>query len=133
MINEARLGYTRYNLAQFSLLDGHDYSTQFGMANIAVPGFPATDAYPYIYLGAGYLTGGSTYKPLYFKDRNWQIADNIILSGVGKHEFKFGADFRRLESNPNFSLFPTGFQYYGARWITTVRCTQRVAVTSRTC
>jgi hypothetical protein len=113
LINEARLGYTRYNLAQFSLLDGHDYSTQFGMANIAVPGFPATDAYPYIYLGAGYLTGGSTYKPLYFKDRNWQIADNIILSGVGKHEFKFGADFRRLESNPNFSLFPTGFQYYG--------------------
>jgi Carboxypeptidase regulatory-like domain/TonB dependent receptor len=112
-INEARLGYTRYNLAQFSLLDGHDYSTQFGMANIAVSGFPATDAYPYIFLGAGYLTGGSTYKPLYFKDRNWQIADNIILSGIGKHLFKFGVDFRRLKSNPNFSLFPTGYQYYG--------------------
>ena len=113
LINEFRLGYTRYNLAQFSLLDGHDYSTEFGMANIAVPGLPATDAYPYIYLGAGYLTGGSTYKPLFFKDRNWQIADSIILSGVGKHELKFGADFRRLKSNPNFSLFPTGFQYYG--------------------
>jgi hypothetical protein len=113
LVNEARLGYTRYNLAQYSLLDGTDYSTKFGMANIAVPGFPATDAYPYIYLGAGYLTGGSTYKPLYFKDRNWQIADNLTLSGVGKHEFKFGADFRRLKSNPNFSLFPTGFQYYG--------------------
>ena len=116
-INELRLGYTRYNLAQYSLLDGHDYSTQFGMGNIAVPGFPATDAYPYIYLGAGYLTGGSTYKPLYFKDRNWQLADNLILSGVGKHEFKFGADFRRLESNPNFSLFPTGFQYYGGAYL----------------
>jgi hypothetical protein len=113
LINEAKLGYTTYSLAQYSLLDGHDYSTEYGMANIAVPGFSATDAYPYIYLGAGYLTGGSTYKPLYFKDHNWQIADNIILSGVGKHEFKFGADFRRLKSNPNFSLFPTGFQYYG--------------------
>ncbi len=116
-INEVRLGYTRYNLAQYSLLDGHDYSTQFGMGNIAVPGFPATDAYPYIYLGAGYLTGGSTYKPLYFKDRNWQIADNLILSGVGRHEFKVGADFRRLKSNPNFSLFPTGFQYYGGAYL----------------
>lgn len=116
-INELRLGYTRYSLAQYSLLDGHDYSTQFGMANIAVPGFPSTDAYPYIYLGAGYLTGGSTYKPLYFKDRNWQLADNLILSGVGKHEFKFGADFRRLKSNPNFSLFPTGFQYYGGPYL----------------
>lgn len=112
-INEFRVGYTRYNLAQYSLLDGHDYSTQYGMSNIAVPGFAATDAYPYIFLGAGYLTGGSTYKPLYFKDRNWQFADNLTLSGVGKHQFKFGADFRRLKSNPNFSLFPTGFQYYG--------------------
>jgi len=116
-INETRLGYTRYGLAQYSLLDGHDYSTQFGMGNIAVPGFPSTDAYPYIYLGAGYLTGGSTYKPLYFKDRNWQLADNLILSGVGRHELKFGADFRRLTSNPNFSLFPTGFQYYGGPYL----------------
>lgn len=116
-INEARLGFTRYNLAQFSLLDGHDYSTQYGMANIAVPGFPATDAYPYIYLGAGYLTGGSTYKPLFFKDRNWQFADDLTLSGIGKHQFKFGADFRRLTSNPNFSLFPTGFQYYGGPYL----------------
>ncbi|HTS34779.1 MAG TPA: carboxypeptidase regulatory-like domain-containing protein [Candidatus Solibacter sp.] len=112
-VNEFRLGYTRFSLAQYSLLNGHDYSTQFGMANVAVSGFPSTDAYPYIYLGAGYLTGGSTYKPLYFKDRNWQFADNVTLSGIGKHTFKFGADFRRLVSNPNFSLFPTGFQYYG--------------------
>ncbi len=116
-INEIRVGYTRYNLAQYSVLSGHDYSTQFGMGNIAVPGYPATDAYPYIFLGAGYLTGGSTYKPLYFKDRNLQIADNVILSGVGKHEFKFGADFRRLNSYPNFSLFPTGFQYYGGAYL----------------
>jgi len=116
-LNEFRLGYTRYNLAQYSLLNGHDYSTQFGMTNIAVPGFPSTDAYPYIYLGAGYLTGGSTYKPLYFKDRNWQFADNLTLSGIGKHDLKFGADFRRLTSNPNFSLFPTGFQYYGGAYL----------------
>jgi len=116
-VNELRFGYTRYNLAQYSLLNGHDYSTQFGMNNISEPGFPATDAYPYIFLGAGYLTGGSTYKPLYFNDRNWQIADNLILSSIGRHEFKFGADFRRLTSNPNFSLFPTGFQYYGGAYL----------------
>ncbi|HEX3820515.1 MAG TPA: carboxypeptidase regulatory-like domain-containing protein [Candidatus Sulfotelmatobacter sp.] len=117
VVNEFRVGYTRFSLAQYSLLDGHDYSTQFGMANIAVPGFSSTDAYPYIYLGAGYLTGGSTYKPLYFKDRNWQFADNVTLSGLGRHTFKFGADFRRLVSNPNFSLFPTGYQYYGGAYL----------------
>jgi hypothetical protein len=115
-INEVRVGYTRYNLAQFSVLSGHDYSTQFGMGNIAVPGYASTDAYPYIFLGAGYLTGGSTYKPLYFNDRNLQIADNLILSGIGRHEFKVGADYRRLNSYPNFSLFPTGFQYYGGAY-----------------
>ena len=32
---------------------------------------------------------------------------------MGKHEFRFGTDFRRLNSHPNFSLFPTGFQEYG--------------------
>jgi hypothetical protein len=115
-INEARVGYTRYNLAQYSVLSGHDYSSQFGMGNIAVPGYASTDAYPYIFMGAGYLTGGSTYKPLYFKDRNLQIVDNLILSGIGKHELKFGADYRRLNSYPNFSLFPTGFQYYGGAY-----------------
>ena len=42
------------------------------------------------------------------------MSDNVTLSGVGKHEFRFGGDFRRLNSFPNFSLFPTGYQYYGA-------------------
>jgi outer membrane receptor protein involved in Fe transport len=113
LLNEFRFGFTHFNLAQYSLLNNDDLSTKYGVGNIAVPGYPATDSYPYIFLGAGYLTGGSTYKPLYFRDSNFQFADNVILSGVGKHEFKFGADVRLLNSHPNFSLFPTGFQYFG--------------------
>jgi hypothetical protein len=113
-INEARFGYTRYNIDQYSLLSGHDYSTQYGMGNVAVPGIAATDAYPYIDLYSGYFTGGSSYKPLLLQDHNVQISDNVILSGIGKHEFKFGGDFRRLNSYPYFTIFPTGFQYYGA-------------------
>lgn len=113
-INELRFGYTRYYLDQYSLLSGHDYSTKYGMGNIAVPGVAATDAYPYIDLYSGYFTGGSSYKPLLLQDHNVQISDNVTLSGVGKHEFKFGGDFRRLNSFPYFTIFPTGFQYYGA-------------------
>jgi hypothetical protein len=113
-INELRFGYTRYHIDQYSLLSGHDYSTQYGMGNIAVPGIAATDAYPYIDLYSGYFTGGSSYKPLLIQDHNIQISDNLVLSGVGKHEFKFGGDFRRLNSFPYFTIFPTGFQYYGA-------------------
>ena len=37
MLNEARFGYTRYSIDQYSLLDGHDYSTQYGMGNVGIP------------------------------------------------------------------------------------------------
>ena len=112
IVNEARFGYTRLREDLFSLLNGHDYSTQFGLGNIHVPGFPATDAFPFIFLGTGYVSGGSTFKPFLELDSNYQFSDNVTISSIGKHEFKFGGDFRRLNSNPNFSLFPTGFQFY---------------------
>lgn len=113
-INDARFGYTRYYISQYPLLQGQNLASQYGMGNVNIPGFPATYSYPYIQLYSGFFTGGSTYKPFYIRDRNLQISDNLILSSVGKHEFKFGGDFRRLNSFPNFSLFPTGYQYYGA-------------------
>jgi hypothetical protein len=112
IVNEARFGYTRLREDLFSLLNGHDYSTQFGLGNINVPGFPATEGYPFIFLGTGYLSGGSTFKPFLELDSNFQFSDNVTVSSVGKHEFKFGGDYRRLNSSPNFSLFPTGFQFY---------------------
>jgi hypothetical protein len=113
MANEARFGYTRLREDLYSLLNGHDYSTQYGAQNINVPGYPATQGYPYIYLGGeGYFTGGSTYKPFLELDSNYQFSDNMTMSSLGKHEVKFGGDFRRLNSNPNFSLFPTGYQFY---------------------
>ncbi len=113
-LNEARFGYTRYYINQYSLLSGHDYSTQYGMGNVGLPGFPSTFAYPYIQLYSGFFTGGSSYKPLLLQDHNVQITDNLILSGIGKHDFKVGGDFRRLHSYPFFTIFPTGYQYYGA-------------------
>jgi hypothetical protein len=113
-INEARFGYTRYYLNQYPLLQGQNLANQYGMANINVPDFPATYSYPYIQLYSGFFTGGSSYKPFHIRDHNWQLSDNVTLSGIGKHEFRFGGDFRRLNSFPNFSLFPTGYQYYGA-------------------
>jgi hypothetical protein len=112
--NEARFGYTRYYQNQYPLLHGQNLSNQYGMGNINEAGFPATYGYPYIQLYSGFFTGGSTFKPFYIRDHNWQLSDSLTLSGIGKHEFKFGADFRRLNSNPDFSLFPTGYQYYGA-------------------
>ncbi len=112
LLNEARFGYTRYSQNQYSLLDGHDYSTQYGVENIAVPGFPATDAFPWTFMGIGNAFGGSTYKPFLIRDSNYEAMDNVNLSQVGKHDLKFGGDFRRLTSSPNFSLFPTSFFFF---------------------
>lgn len=112
LLNEFRFGYSRYRLKQLSLLNGQNLADKYGIPDVNLPGFAATSGFPVVYLGDGYETGGSTYKPLYFLDSNFQFQDNIILSSGGKHEFKLGADFRRLNSHPIFNPFPTGFQYY---------------------
>lgn len=114
ILNEVRAGYSNYYQAQYSLLNGTDYSTKYGWGNVAVQGYPSTIGFPDLFLGAGYLAGGSSYKPFFINDQNWEINDNITVSQVGRHDLKFGAVFRRLNSHPSFSLFPTTYQYYGS-------------------
>lgn len=111
-LNEVRFGYLNYYLDQYSLLNGTDYSTKFGLGNVAVSGYSATVGFPDIFLADGYLAGGSTYKPYHVKDQNLQFTDSFTLSGIRRHELKFGGDLRLLNSHPNFSLFPTGFDYF---------------------
>jgi hypothetical protein len=110
-LNEVRFGYLFYPENLYSLLNGTDYSTKYGVGNVTVPGYPATIGYPQIFLADGYLAGGSTYKPYHVNDQNYQITDSFTWS-KNRHEFKFGADLRLLNSHPNFSLFPTGFDYF---------------------
>lgn len=113
-LNEVRFGFSRYEQNQFSLINGTDYSTKFGLGNIAVPGFEATVGYPYIFMGTGYLTGGSTYKPFHVLDNNYSVVDNFTWSTIPRHQLKFGGAYRGLNSHPVFSLFPTGFQFYNS-------------------
>ncbi len=111
-LNEVRFGYLNYYLDQFSLMNGTDLSNKYGVGNVSVPGYDATVGYPQIYMADGYLAGGSTYKPYHVKDQNYQITDSFTWSGLHRHELKFGGDLRLLNSHPNFSLFPTGFDYF---------------------
>lgn len=113
-LNEVRFGFSRYAQNQFSLLNGTDYSTKFGVGNIAVPGYEATIGYPYVFMGTGYLTGGSSYKPYHVLDNNYSVVDNFTWSSIARHEFKFGGIYRQLNSHPVFSLFPTGYEYYNS-------------------
>jgi carboxypeptidase family protein len=110
-LNEVRFGYLFYPENLYSLLSGTDYSAKYGVGNVTVPGYSATVGYPQIFLADGYLAGGSTYKPYHVNDQNYQITDSLTWTR-DRHEFKFGGDLRLLNSHPNFSLFPTGFDYF---------------------
>ena len=113
-INELRVSFVDTPLTQNTLIQG-DIASQLGIGNVNVAGFPATAGLPQVYLAFGALTGGSTYKPLSFRDENFGLADSYVWNR-GAHGFKFGYEYRHLVANPNFSLFPTGFQYYSGAY-----------------
>jgi hypothetical protein len=113
-LNEVRFGYLRYSQDQYSLLNGTDYSTKYGLGNVAVNGHSATIGFPQIYLADGYEAGGSTWKPYHVLDGNYQFSDVYTWSGLPRHELKFGTDLHLLNSHPDFSLFPTGYDYFGS-------------------
>ena len=113
-LNEMRFGYLHSHQNQYSLLNGTDYSTKYGLGNVAIQGYPATIGFPQIWMADGYMAGGSTWKPFHTLDENYELDDAFTWTGVPRHEFKFGAQFRWLNSHPDFSLFPTGFDYFGS-------------------
>ena len=115
VVNELRFGVNNFALSQLSLLNGQNTADQFGLNNINLSAFPASKGFPYFYLGTGYVTGGSSYKPLTFLDRNYQLIDTISISRQN-HQFKFGGEYRNLSSRPGFSLFPTSYQYYSGAY-----------------
>ena len=113
--NDFRFGFNNFALEQLALLDGQNTAEQYGLGNINLPEFPATSGFPYIYLGTGYVTGGSSYKPLTFLDRNFQFIDTMSVT-KNHHQLKFGGEFRKLSSRPYFSLFPTSYQYFAGAY-----------------
>ena len=115
VVNDLRFGFNNFALSQLSLLDGQDTATQFGLGNINLPAFPASEGFPYFYLGTGYVTGGSSYKPLTFLDRNYQLIDTLSINHHS-HQFKMGGEYRSLSAHPGFSLFPTSYQYYAGAY-----------------
>jgi hypothetical protein len=57
-VNELRVSYLHTDLRQDDLLFGTNLAEKLGIANVNVPGFPATSGFPQIFLGFGASTGG---------------------------------------------------------------------------
>jgi hypothetical protein len=109
---EVRASYNHFRFDERSLVPTGDLAGQLGFGNIHVPVAEATDGLPAIFLGFGGYTGGSSFKPLRYLDRNLQVTSS--LGGrVGRHDLKGGIDVRRLRARADFSLFPTGSLFFG--------------------
>jgi outer membrane receptor protein involved in Fe transport len=116
LLNEVRASYYMTPYHQNSLVDGTNLATQFGIANANIQGFPQTYGFPQIQFESGDTTGGSTFEPLDFRDHNIQLVDQISWL-KGHHNFKFGYEYRLLQSTPDFSLFPVPYEYFGGPYL----------------
>jgi hypothetical protein len=115
LLNETRVNYFLSTVTQKSLLDGTNLATTFGIQNANIPGFPDSYGFPQIQFESGPTVGGSTYKPLTFRDKNAGFVDALTWTH-GKHNAKFGYEYRHLNSHPDFSLFPTPYEYFGGSY-----------------
>ncbi|WP_348262263.1 TonB-dependent receptor [Telmatobacter sp. DSM 110680] len=115
LLNELRAAYLITPLVEHSLVDGTRLADKVGIGNANLAGFPDTWGFPQIQFETGAITGGSTWKPLSFRDENLELADAISWNR-NRHSLKFGYEYRHLNSHPNFSLFPTPYEYFGGAY-----------------
>jgi hypothetical protein len=112
LLNEVGGSYFLSTVSQNSPLAGTNLATTWGIQNVVIPNFASTYNLPQIQFQSGPTVGGSTYKPLTFRDKNISFLDSLSWTR-GRHNGKFGYEYRHLNSHPNFSLFPTPYEYVG--------------------
>jgi hypothetical protein len=112
LLNEVGGSYFLSTVSQNSPLAGSKLATTWGIQNVVIPGFPSTENIPQIQFQSGPTVGGSTYKPLTFRDKNISIVEGLTWTH-SRHNAKFGYEYRHLNSHPNFSLFPVPYEYIG--------------------
>jgi len=115
LFNELHASYLITPLVEHSLVDGTRLADKVGISNANLDGFSDTWGFPQIQFETGATTGGSTWKPLSFRDENLQL-DEAISWIRNRHSLKFGYQYRHLNSHPSFSLFPTPYEYIGGAY-----------------
>lgn len=115
LLNELRASYLITPLVEHSLVDSTRLADQVGIQNANLADYPETWGFPQIQFETGAITGGSTWKPLTFRDENLQVGEAVSWFR-NRHSLKFGYEYRQLNSHPNFSLFPTPYEYFGGAY-----------------
>lgn len=108
-INELRVSANRSAQLQASPQD-HTTPAELGYTNVN-PDDPAGAAPPVIFT-PNFNLGPSPQGPTKLHDMTYQYQD-IITIPHGKHEWKFGADVRRIQNNFDFDFFTNGSYTFG--------------------
>jgi hypothetical protein len=108
-INEFRASANRSANLQASPTDRTTPSA-LGFTNIN-PDDPAGSAPPVIFT-PGFNLGPSPQGPTKLHDMTYQYQDHVTIPH-GRHEWKFGADIRRVQNNFNFDFFTNGSFTFG--------------------
>ena len=102
MINQARVGVSRHNLASISLNGDRNTANEVGIPNINVD--PFTTGLPSIGVTGYPALGDVSATPAIIATTNWQFSDNFELIR-GNHSMRFGMDMIRRGDNV-FQVIP---------------------------
>jgi outer membrane receptor protein involved in Fe transport len=109
LVNDARVGFHRYELDVVGHAQGQNLAERFGLHGVNVD--ENTSGLPIFYLNAYTSLGGDDFKPLYFRETFWQFNDTLTYN-LRRHSFKFGAEFRRRNEDNYYAIFPAGAFYF---------------------
>jgi hypothetical protein len=110
MVNEARIGFHRYELDVESNAHGRNLAEANGLHGVNRD--ILSSGLPIMYLDAYTGMGGDDWKPLYFKNTFWQFNETLTYN-AGRHALKFGGEYRRRREDDYFAVFPAGAFYVG--------------------
>ena len=110
VVNEARVGYHRYELDVESNAHGQYLAEANGLSGVNLD--DNSSGLPILYLDSYTNFGGDDWKPLYFRNTFWQFNDTLTYT-TGRHTFKLGAEYRRRKEDDYFAVFPAGSFYVG--------------------
>ena len=106
LLNEVRLGYTRYNFTLSPDGLGTDFATQLGLPSFALT--KDLQRFPTVSISniAGF--GGNDAIPLVRTENVWQVIDQVTWIR-GKHGVKLGGDWRKYGNENNQPQSSAGF------------------------
>jgi outer membrane receptor protein involved in Fe transport len=105
LVNESRFGFHYYRLDTLSHAFGMNLAEKFGFHGVNTDNL--NSGLPIIYMSSYTNLGGDDFKPLYFRERSWQLNDNLTWMR-GRHSLKTGFEFRPRKQDNYYMLFPAG-------------------------